>query len=131
MPKVRRFAFWTLLVLGLFGYTIGQEIEPVKVSVRPQVAVTNPYKQTTFWFRWQIEPNEGNRRYALMYSCGGELHSSQGQVDGDKHRKTTERYVDLTVLGNCTFMACVVRIVEGKAKTICDRIEVTTNKGGG
>lgn len=119
MERIRRFVFWVLFVLSLFGYSIGQEIKPVTTKVRPMVAVVNPYKQTTFHFTWQIEPHEDNRRYALMYTCGSEVHSSQGNIDGDKHQKTTERFVDLTVLENCSFMACVVRMVEGKPKTMC------------
>lgn len=124
--RLRRFVFWILLALGLFGYRIGRAQEPIAVSVQPRVALVNPYKRTTFWFRWQIEPHPDNRRYALMYTCGSELHSSQGEVNGDKHPRTTDRWVELTVLQDCEFMACVIRTVEKEVKTLCDWFTVTT-----
>lgn len=115
----KRIAFWSLLFFLVYTWPTESAEGPVRVSVYPNVAVVNPYKRTTFRFRWQIEPHADNRRYAVSYTCGSEIHSSQGDVDGDKHQKTTERYVDLTVTGDCEFMACVIRMVEEKPKTMC------------
>lgn len=100
-------------------------LPPVKASVYPTVAVVNEFKRQTFRFRWQIEPHEDNRRYALYYSCGKEVHSSQREIDGT-FPKTSERYVEMTVLEDCQFMACVVRVTDGKAITLCDWAKVIT-----
>ena len=127
MERIRRFVFWVVFVLGLFGYRFAFAQKVVTVDVVPKVAFVNPYGVTTFRFRWQIEPSEDNRRYALMYTCGAELHSSQGELDKNSPR-TRERFVDLTVLEDCEFMACVIKVVKGeiKLKTICDRAYVKT-----
>lgn len=124
-----RFAFWLLMLLTILvfgrGIVHGQN-SPVGVDVTPKVAVVNPYKETTFRFTWKIEPHKDNRRYALMYSCGSEIHSSQGLVNGDKHQRTSERFVNLTVVADCEFMACVVRLEDDKAKTFCNWAYVRT-----
>ena len=118
-------AFWAVVFTLIYTWpTEGSDF--VQASVSPRVALVNPYKRTDFRFTWRIEPHPDNRRYALMYTCGKELHSSQGEVEGDKHPRTTERYVELTVVEDCTFMACVVRVIEGKPKTLCDYAYVRT-----
>lgn len=125
-----RAAFWLLMFAALlvFGGDLLAQTSPIVVSVQPKVVLVNPYKRTAFWFRYQIEPHINNRRYALVYGCGSELYSSQGDVNGEKHPKTTEIYVDLTVTTDCEFMACVVQVVAGKPKTICAYVHVRTPK---
>lgn len=126
-----RLAFWILLfsALAVFGRALLAQPPPIEVRVSPKVATVNPYKRTGFRFTWVIEPHADNRQYALSYSCGSEVHSSQGPVDGDQHPRTRERYVELTVKEDCSFMACVVRVVNGKPKTLCAWATVSTPKG--
>ena len=112
---------WILLLSALlvWGYDfVHAQASAIRVEVSPKVVVFNDHSPTTFHFRWVIEPDENNRLYALSYGCGIELHSSQREINGNS-AKFNERYVSLTVLGDCDFMACVVRIVDGKPKTIC------------
>lgn len=121
-------AYRTLIISLMLGVCVSTASHAqVSTEVYPRVAVVNPYRRTTFRFQWRIEPHEDNRRYALVYSCGAELHSSQGGLNGNS-RKTTERYVELTVLTDCEFMACVVRMVEGKPKTTCSWAYVRTEE---
>ena len=128
-----RFAFLILMLCALLVFGRGlvhAQNSPVTASVTPKIAIVNPYKRTTFRFQWRIEPDANNRLYSLSYSCGSEVHSSQGNVDGENHPRTTERFVELTVIEDCQFMACVVRIVEGKPKTMCAWATVRTPTEG-
>lgn len=120
VSKLRRLVFWFLLILFVYySVVFGQGAPPITVDVLPRVAAINRYQKQVFRMRYQIEPHKDNRQYAISYTCGSELHSSQGEVDGDKHPRTTTIYPELTVIDDCDFMACVVRIVEAKPKTIC------------
>lgn len=116
--------WWWFIPLLIYSTALAENF--ITADVYPRVALVNPYKRETFRFRWQIPPHPDNRWYALAYTCGKENHSSQGEVEGDKHPKTTERFVELTVVGDCEFMACVVRVIDGKPETICDYAYVRT-----
>ncbi len=111
-----------LFLVGRESLGLGQ---PVSVSVSPNLVIASPYKTVGFRFRWQIDPHKDNRQYALAYSCGVEIASSQGEVRGEDYPRTHERIVFLTVIEDCDFMACVVRIVNGKPRTYCDHQTVS------
>jgi hypothetical protein len=98
---------------------------PIKASVYPQIALVNPYQKQTFRIRWQVEPHPDNRRVSIAFTCGNEVHSAQREHD-EKSARTSERYVEMTVLEDCSFVACVVRVTNGKAITICDQAFVRT-----
>ena len=123
---VYRIAFWILFLLTLLVFGRGFARAQVSAEVNPKVAVVSN-TQTTFRFTWRIEPSKDNRMYALSYTCGVELHSSQGELTESSPR-TTERYVNLTVIEDCQFMACVARVVKGRVKleTICAWVFVST-----
>lgn len=62
---------------------------------------------------------------SIAFTCGSEVHSAQREMD-EKSAKTSERYVEMTVLEDCSFVACVVRVTNGKAVTLCDQAKVAT-----
>lgn len=124
---MRAWFMFVLFCLALIVLAFPVHCEaPIKVTVTPKVANTNPYKKVEFNFRWQIEPNKDNRLYAISYTCGSDAYSAQVSMDGENHPRTTERKVKLTVVSDCIFNACVVRVVKGKAVTYCDYQVVKT-----
>lgn len=121
-------ALLVLLVLAALVFGRGIVFGQVTVDVSPKAALENPYKRTTFRFRWAIEPSPDNRRYAISCTCGSEIYSAQREMDGESP-KTSERFIELKVLEDCSFVACVVKVIEGKAKTICSQQIVHVLKG--
>lgn len=116
-----RAAFFLLTALALVVFGRGVLAETfVSVNVVPKAVVANPYKRVAFNMVWRIERHPDNRLYSVSYDCGADVSHTEREMDGDSAR-TYERMVELTVTQSCIFMACVVRKVEGKPKTYCDR----------
>lgn len=129
---MREFLYRVILLALVLSalLTFGGDLraEPVIVaSVTPQVALKNPYQRTTFRLKWVIEPHEDNRRMSIAFTCGSEVHSAQREIDKMSAR-TTERFVEILVVDDCSFTACVVRISEGRVKTLCDQATVSTGE---
>lgn len=100
-------------------------LPPVKADVYPAVVLVNEHQRQTFRIRWQIEPHPDNRRVSIAFTCGGEVHSAQ-RDHGPNSARTSERYVEMTVLEDCSFVACVVRVTNGRAVSLCDQAFVRT-----
>lgn len=110
-----------LVLSTLLIFTRAQaEPAPIKASIYPMVALKNPYQRTTFRLRWMIEPHKDNRRFSIAFTCGAEVHSAQREIN-EKSARTTDRFAEVTVLDDCSFVACVVRVTDGKVKTFCDQ----------
>jgi hypothetical protein len=117
-----RLAFFCLCLLALAVFGRGVLAETfVSVSVVPKVVAVNPYKRVAFNLVWRIERHPNNRLYSVSYDCGADVSHTERELDGESAARTYERMVELTVTKSCLFQACVIRMVEGRPKTFCDR----------
>lgn len=106
-----------LFVLGVLVLTLPVKCEtPIKLNVLPKVALANPYKATTFRIVVRVEPHPDNRILSLSADCGGNAYSSQHEVD----QITYTRFYEMKVVRDCSFVACVNRITNGKVVRFCD-----------
>lgn len=124
MTSETRFRIGLSILLLAFGLLVAKNVfGQVKLDVAPRLAITNPYKATTFRVRFRIEPHPDNREYAYFASCGGEEISSIRKIE----YVTYTFFENLIVLNRCLFQVCISRL--GLKNPICVRQEVGT--GGG
>lgn len=121
----RRIAFWSLLFLFVYiAPTEGQA--PISVVVSPHVLICPLGKTADVRVLVRIVPHKDNRQRTLSWTSPvGQSGGSQTRMDGEEDASTFERFVPVSP-GDYVFLACVVRVSQGKAQTLCanERIEV-------
>jgi hypothetical protein len=87
----------------------------IKIDLLPKIAMADPHRRVTFRVRTTIEPNDLNRHYSIAADCGYNAYGSQRGIESI----TDTRYIEMTIVQDCVFVACVYRLENKKAKSYC------------
>lgn len=106
-----------LALIGLLSwlFLLGVANAQVNLDVLPKVAFENPYKDVTFRLLIRITEDEGNRKMSYSGDCGANVITRLQNAE----YKVYTIFLNMRVVSNCVFSACVHKIVDGKMKNLC------------
>lgn len=121
LAVMRTFLITLFFLLMMFLAALFAQ-EPITLTITPRVAMENPYKLQTFRMLIRIPDHPDNRRMSYGADCGSNVITAQRP----EYARMTEKFLEMRVISDCVFQACVHRLVEGRIKPHCvtERVEV-------
>lgn len=119
--------FWIALFALIYKWPTEGAVKEITLDILPRIVLTNPYKRAHFTALIRIEEHPDNRLYSFAGDCGGDAVSWTREIDFVA--KTFD--VELVVVDECLFVACVHRLEKGKIKPYCTTVRIEGKNQGG